>query len=135
VILAEAGDWFALPLVHTTQGKAAVIALGYLVTLLASGRIIRALVPPPMPKPGVEAPAPSRRLHPSVVIGKAENILTVTMILASVETGLALLISAKALVRKEKIEEDPGFYLGGMLVNLTFGVLMGFLTRLAAFGE
>jgi hypothetical protein len=132
VILAEAGDWFSLPLVDTTQGKAAVIALGYLVTLLASGRIIRAFVPPPTP--GGPAPAPSRRWHPSVVIGKAENILTVTMILASVETGLALLISAKALVRKEKIEEDPGFYLGGMLVNLTFGVLMGFLTRLAAFG-
>ena len=129
------GDWFTLPLVHTTQAKAAVIVLGYALTVLWSGRIVRAFVPPPAPRPGDEALVKSRRLRSSVVIGKVENILTLTMILARVETGLALLISAKALVRKEKIEQSPEFYLGGMLVNITWSVLMGFLLRLAVFGD
>ena len=65
----------------------------------------------------------------SVLIGKCENILTVTLALLGEETALALIFTAKSFARKEEIERDPGFYLGGTLVNLVWGIVVAGLAR------
>jgi len=65
------------------------------------------------------------------VIGKCENILALSFILAGEATGLALIFAAKSIVRKEEIQKNPSYYLGGTLVNLVWSVLMGFAIRLA----
>jgi hypothetical protein len=62
-----------------------------------------------------------------MIIGKCENFLTITLILAGAITGLALIFAAKSIVRSEDIKKDPKYYLGGTLVNFSYSVLMGFV--------
>lgn len=85
---------------------------------------------------GAAAPdaKPAGRFDSSTVVGKCENILTLTFVIMNEMTGLALIFAAKSLVRKDDIEQNPGFYLGGTLVNLVWGVLVGVLARLLLFG-
>ena len=109
-----------------------IVLAGYLVTLLLSGVIVRYFTPPPPKAEEAERPGPKGRFDASVVIGKCENILVVTLVLAGEVTGLALLFAAKSLVRKEDIRKNSQFYLGGMLVNLTWSLGMGYLTRYLA---
>ena len=65
------------------------------------------------------------------IIGKCENFLVITFILADAFTGSALIFTAKSIVRREDIEKDPGYYLGGTLVNFSYSVLIGYLIRIA----
>jgi hypothetical protein len=133
-VSAPTSDWFPLPLAESVQARAALIAGGALILLLTSGLAVRFFFPPPpAPPTGIVSPRP--RFDPSMVIGKAENLLVLILVLARVETGLALLVSAKALVRKEAIEKNPGFFLGGMLVNLAWSLIVAYAVRLAAFGS
>lgn len=64
------------------------------------------------------------------IIGKCENFLIISLILANAFTGLALIFTAKSIVRSEDIKRDPRYYLGGTLVNFSYSVLMGFLIRI-----
>jgi len=49
--------------------------------------------------------------------------------------GLALIFAAKSLVRRDAIEKNAGYYLGGTFINLTWSVLMGYLTKIALQGS
>jgi len=42
-------------------------------------------------------------------------------------SALAIIIGAKAFVRKEQIQKNPAFYLLGTLVNVSSAVLFGLL--------
>jgi len=55
-----------------------------------------------------------------VLIGKCENVLTLTFVLAGAFTALAVVFAAKGIVRKDDIEKNSLFYLAGTLVNLTY---------------
>ena len=90
---------------------------------------MRFFVGPSLPKP---PGTPQRgRFDTGTVIGKCENILALTFILADETTGLALIVAAKSLVRKEDIQKNPGYFLGGTLVNLVWSVIMGFAMRIS----
>lgn len=116
------------PPVTAPWGKAAIILAAYVVTLALSGRIVRFIVlPRNVSNPPADPVGP--RFSPSTVIGKCENLLTVTFVLAAQDTGLALIFAAKALVRAKDIEKNPGFYLGGMLVNLVWGLFVATVAR------
>jgi len=116
------------PLVAAPWGRAAVILAAYVVTLAFSGRIVRFIVlPRAFATPAADPAGP--RFSSSTVIGKCENLLTVTFVLAAQDTGLALIFAAKALVRAKDIEKNPGFYLGGMLVNLIWGLFVATVAR------
>ncbi len=93
---------------------------GYALTLLLSGVWVRFFCSRPRKTAGPKEGRP--RFEPSTVIGKCENILALTFILAGETTGLALIFAAKSLVRSDKIREEAGFYLGGTLVNLVWSV-------------
>jgi hypothetical protein len=123
----------AFPHVETLWIRILVVVAAYVVTLILSGPIVRFFV---LPKGGAPPDArPAGRFDSSVVVGKCENILTLTFVIMNQVTGLALVFAAKSLVRKDDIERNPGFYLGGTLVNLVWGLLVGVATRLVLFGK
>lgn len=126
---------FGEPLVTAGWARVLVVALAYVLTLGLSGVLVRFFVLPsstvcawpPRDKPAPECGWP--RFDPSVVIGKCENIVTVTLVLTGQIAGLALIFAAKSLVRSEAIKRDPGFYLGGTMVNLVWGLVVAMLAR------
>lgn len=87
----------------------------------------------PAPKPPRSPDAP--RFDSSAVIGKCENLIVLSFVLSGDVTGIALIFAAKSLVRTEAIKENPGFYLGGTMINLSWSLAIGFLTRLICFGS
>ena len=125
------------PLVETTWLRLVVIVIAYVLTLGLSGVILRlfsSVVLPGDSKPAQPTSQQQRILRQGMIIGKCENIIAVTLILLGQETGLALIFTAKALVRKENIQSDPGYYLGGTLVNFVWALIVSFVARLLIFG-
>jgi hypothetical protein len=113
--------------------RVAIVVAGYLVTISLSGPIVRFFVGGRVINDeNTLAEDEKGRFGLGTIIGKCENILTVTFILAGEITGLALIFAAKSLIRKEAIKTDARYYLGGTLVNFSFSVLMGFLIKILA---
>ena len=108
--------------------EALLLAAGYFLTPALSGRIVRYFTPPP--DESEREPTPKGAIDSGAVIGKCENVLTLTLVLMDHLTALGLIFAAKSLVRKEDIRSNSRYYLGGTLVNLTWGVLMGFVIRI-----
>lgn len=109
----------------------AVVALAYVLLLATSGRVVTwtlALVP-------AEDSEPTKRERDvGAIVGKCENLLTLTFVMLGAYTALAVIFAAKGIIRKEDIEKNSLFYLAGTLVNFTYSVLVGalllFLTSL-----
>ncbi len=109
-----------------------IVTLGYIITLATSGLVVRSFIGTSNGSSDVD-PEPTDstdRYDLGAIIGKCENLLTITLILAQAFTGLALIFTAKSIVRGGAIKKDPKYYLGGTLVNFTYSVLMGFLLRI-----
>ena len=70
-----------------------------------------------------------RRNRIGFIIGRCENILILTFILLSEFTALMIIIGVKGLVRGKDIEDRPGYYLVGTLVNVTISILLSILVR------
>ena len=64
------------------------------------------------------------------IIGKCENILILSFMLLDAYTALALVVTAKTIIRKEEIEKNSVYFLAGTLINLSYSVLTGFVTKL-----
>ncbi len=62
-------------------------------------------------------------------IGLFETIIVMTFVLVDQYTGLALIFTAKALVRESKIKENPEYYLVGTLANFTISLLGGIVLK------
>ena len=109
----------------------AVVALAYVVLLATSGFVVVhsiSLVPSDDVEPT------ERERDVGAIVGKCENLLTLTFILLGAYTALAVIFAAKGIIRKDDIEKNSLFYLAGTLVNFTYSVLVGglalFLTSL-----
>ena len=111
---------------HIDCVQLVVVVAMYLVTLLLSGLIIKLSIGHPKSE---EKEKLKDKISLGTLIGKCENILTITMILVGAYTALALIFTSKSIIRQEQIRTDPKYYLGGTLINFTFSVVMGFLTR------
>ena len=115
---------------------AALIAAGGLAFLLStSGRVVgRALssvrhrTPPNLPPE--DADAAEERTGTGRLIGKCENILVYVFVLLGEHTALAILFTAKALVRQEDIRKDSLYFLAGMMVNVTYSFVVAVLVQL-----
>jgi hypothetical protein len=121
------------PRATTAASAALVAALAYAVALGYSGRVVRFFIipkdaPPPPPPTG------GHRFQISTLIGKCENIIATTAILTGNLGGLAIIFAAKSWVRAKEIEQNPTFYLGGTLVNLTWSLLCGGVARVLIYG-
>lgn len=124
------------PIVTDTLWQVVVIAAAYVVTLSLSGTLVKFFVLPRglgPPKQG-DPRAPRPRFDTGTVIGKCENILTVTLVLMGQFSGLGLILTAKTLARSEQIKENPGYFLGGTLVNLVWALGVGLAARLLVIG-
>ena len=123
------------PLITSSKRKVLIIVLAYVITLALSTRVVASFVSPPAPPSGTPATpedqehATEERRHLGGIIGKCENIIIVTFILAHAETGLALIFAAKALVRRQDIEQDPGYFLGGTLINFVWSLAVAMVAR------
>lgn len=137
---ATAVDTHAAALMHTPSwthwlAQAALVFAAYAITLALSGVLVRFFVLPRgaraswPPKDQEPPPGGWPRFDPSAVIGKCENLITVTLVLSGNEAGLALIFAAKSLVRSDAIKRNPGYYLGGTLVNLVWGLLVASIAR------
>jgi hypothetical protein len=124
------------PLVRTMWGQALVIVAAYVLTLALSGVIVRFFVRAPAAKEDDSEAGPSSRprFDAGAVIGKCENIITVTCVLLGEVTGLALIFAAKSIVRTEDIRRNASYYLGGTLVNLVWGLVVAVLARVLVVG-
>ncbi len=124
----------AQPIVLDGWLRWVIVILAYVITLMLSGPLVRFFVLPynhrsTWPPEGGTPPGGWPRFDPSAVIGKCENIVTVTLVLTGQVAGLALIFAAKSLVRSDAIKRDPGFYLGGTMVNFVFGLVVASLAR------
>jgi hypothetical protein len=70
------------------------------------------------------------RLNIGEIIGKCENVLIFIFLILEAYTAIALVITAKTIVRKEEIEKNSMFFLGGTMINVAYSVLIGFIVRL-----
>ena len=110
-----------------------VSAGGLAFLLLTSGRVVgwalrsvRSQPPPVEP----EVADVEERVGTGRIIGKCENILVYLFVLLGEHTALAILFTAKALVRKEDIRKDSLYFLAGMMVNVTYSVVVAVLVQL-----
>ena len=118
---------------------AAILASGYALTMLLSGIVVRLIAGSPrqdsrqnersdaVPLP--EAGETQAVRVSGAVIGKCENFLALTFVLSGELTALALVFTAKSIVRLDAMKRDPQYYLGGTLVNLCFSILMGYVLK------
>ena len=106
----------------TSALDAAVVAAGYGFLLATSGVVVRTVLGT---IEGVEDEPTQRERDVGLIVGKAENVLTLTLVLVGAYTALAVVFAAKNIVRKDDIEKNSLFYLAGTLVNFTYSVAVG----------
>lgn len=60
------------------------------------------------------------------LIGRLENVLVLTLVIAGEFTALSIIFAAKSWVRREDTaSENTTYYLAGTLVNFTYSVVIG----------
>ena len=63
------------------------------------------------------------------LIGKCENILILSLVLANAYTALALIFGAKAIIREDEIKNNSLYFLAGTLVNVTYSLVFGLILK------
>lgn len=71
-----------------------------------------------------------KRLDIGSIIGKCENVLILVFLILEAYTALAIVVTAKTIVRKEEIEKNSMYFLAGTLINVSYSVLIGFILKL-----
>lgn len=70
-----------------------------------------------------------RIIRDGFIIGKCENIIILSFVLAGEVTGLALIFAAKSLARQKAINDNAGFFLAGTMVNFTATLVIAFILK------
>lgn len=113
-----------------------VIAAAFALLLLTSGRVISYVLKTITNKNLKEAanedrpPEVEERIAVGNIIGKCENILILVFVILEAYTAIAIVITAKTMVRKEEIEKNSMYFLAGTLINVSYSVLIGFIVKL-----
>ena len=124
---------FIAPTIETPWIQLSIILAGLLFTMLLSGWVVKFFVLPRNYKSPVKDPN-GPRFESSTIIGKCENIIVFAFTLLGQESGLAIVFAAKALARSEDIKKNPGFFLGGTLVNIIWAMLISYTIRILVLG-
>ncbi len=107
-----------------------VVPIGILVTMVLSGFIVEYLV---QAIKRVKKAEPENQSKPllniGTIIGKCENFIIIVFILSNEITALAIIFTAKSIVRAEDIKKDPEYYLAGSIINFTFSLLMAYIIK------
>ena len=59
----------------------------------------------------------------------AKNILVFVFIIFDQYTALALIFTAKTVVRAEAIRADPLYYLAGTMINVTYSIIIALIVK------
>lgn len=100
-----------------------IVLGGYLVLLGTSGWVVKHLLS--WADDEYPAAVSQQERDIGMLIGKAENALLLTLVLAGAYTGIAVIFAAKGLIRQEKIKNDDLYFFAGTFVNVTYSVLVG----------
>lgn len=102
-----------------------VLFVGYVMVLVTSGHLVRACLDR---WTNVELDDDSVDQDTGRLIGKCENILVITLVLAGAYTALGLIFAAKSFIRRDDTTSgDTTYYLAGTLVNFTYSLGAGVL--------
>lgn len=71
-----------------------------------------------------------KRLEIGVIIGKCENVLVLILMILEAYTALAIVFTAKTVVRKEEIEKNSMYFLAGTMINVSYSMLIGFVLKM-----
>ena len=74
--------------------------------------------------------ATREELDTGYIIGKCENILIPVFVLLNGYVALALIFTAKAIVRREDMSRNSLFFLAGTMINFTYSLLIGLLIKI-----
>ncbi|MFW6085199.1 MAG: hypothetical protein ACODAA_08300 [Gemmatimonadota bacterium] len=105
-----------------------VWGVAYVVALGGSGLFVKLML-----KAG-GATIPSGEADPGTVIGKLEDVIIISFMAAEAFTALAIVFTAKGIIRKTKFDPgdgssvaNPSYYVLGTLANFTWAVAVGML--------
>lgn len=122
----------------------ALAILGGLVLLFTSGTVVRRVMniiykknladlatDNQITKPDVnEEKLRKDRISTGLIIGKCENLIIYLMVLTGSYTALAIIFTAKTIIRKEDIANNSMFFLAGTMINVTYSLLISLLVKL-----
>ena len=116
---------------NSTLIQALVIVIGYFITFVATDLLIKKIILNGKEKIDVDGDGnvdqkDEKVIRDGYIIGKCENILIITFVLAGEVTGLALIFAAKNLARQKDINKNAGFFLAGTMINFTATLLLAF---------
>lgn len=113
------------------QFKAVTIVMGYFFTFFMTNDLVRKIVL--KGKNAFDSDGDGdiddkdrNIIRDGYIIGKCENIIIVSFVLAGEVTGLALVFAAKSLARQKDINDNAGFFLAGTMVNFTASLVIAF---------
>ncbi len=78
----------------------------------------------------VEEKLARERISTGLIIGKCENLIIYLMVLTGSYTALAIIFTAKTIIRKEDIAKNSMFFLAGTMINVTYSLLVSLLVKL-----
>lgn len=115
-----------------------LIVAAFALLLLTSGSLIRFVLSKVAQQPIEEVAAADKpegesvkkRLEIGIIIGKCENILVLVLMILEAYTALAIVFTAKTVVRKEEIEKNSMYFLAGTMINVSYSVLVGFVLKM-----
>jgi hypothetical protein len=105
-----------------------IVILGYLILLSTSGLIVKFILRRVEHEKGQEI-ASKAELDTGFIIGKCENILIVSLVLVNAYTALALIFTAKTIIRAEDIKKNSLYYLAGTMINVTYSIIFGIIIK------
>lgn len=70
------------------------------------------------------------RISTGLIIGKCENLIIYLLVLTGSYTALAIIFTAKTIIRKEDIAKNSMFFLAGTMINVTYSLLSSILVKL-----
>lgn len=119
---------------HPIILKAIIVAIGYLFTFWIANVLIKRIVL--KGKRNFDADGngkidekDEKIIRDGFIIGKCENIIILSFVLAGEVTGLALIFAAKSLARQKDINDNAGFFLAGTMVNFTATLVLAFVLK------
>jgi hypothetical protein len=110
-----------------------ILIIGYLFTFISGTFIVRTSIKLISEKKVNEQKSkqggdrPKRFMDTGLIVGLCENFIIITLILINEIQSLALIFSAKTIVRYKGISENPQYYLAGTMVNFSYSVFMAFI--------
>lgn len=106
-----------------------LIILGYLFCFVVGSLVVRFAIK--VISPDFEKQLTKPILDTGLIIGICESFITITLVLLNQITGLAIVFTAKSIIRSKKMEEKAEYYLVGTMVNFTFSLLVGIILKIS----